>query len=47
MIVSLENLNELYLSFNKINAEGGALIFQACRLGTSLKVLDLQNNYLG
>ncbi|KAL4486412.1 hypothetical protein ABPG72_007198 [Tetrahymena utriculariae] len=47
MIHNLFNFRELYLYWNKIQGEGGALIFDACRENGRMKVLDLSHNQLG
>ncbi|KAL4450444.1 hypothetical protein ABPG74_019342, partial [Tetrahymena malaccensis] len=47
MILNLFNFRELYLYWNKIQGEGGALIIDACRENGRMKVLDLSHNQLG
>ena len=46
-IVYQVDFKELYLNWNKINGEGGAIIIDAIRKHGKMKVLDLSQNYLG
>ncbi len=40
-------LNEIYLNWNQVKPEGGALLFSALQDNENIRVLDLSWNSLG